>query len=1418
MKESKIYPYLKALLEALIEAAPNWAKAPGRFFSSLSEQLKNQKEGGTKTPRKLFVFISCPDDVKREKKIAEEVCRQLTKTLGPSKGIKIIPVQWEKDVVPVITGEGAQAEIDKQIGQNYDIYIGIMWKRFGNKQQNGLTPTEHEFNKALERRKNTGKPVVQFHFKLEPYCPQNEYEKSQIAEVERFKQKIRDLGLYGSFESGEDLRKKLSHHLREIIENPDLFFTKETLVPKRKYLRIEPYLSREVCLKKDYTSSRSLFLRDKFAKDTIDAISDCKRIALIGDAGIGKTIELKRVAWHFSKDDSELYPFLIALNKYVKQSIAELLPPEWGAVPEGRRVVILDGLDEIESKNKNDARRQIELFAEQQPETYLIVSCRTNFYESETQQMSGTLKGFSSYVLLDLGPEEIEQYVSNTLQSRAEDFNEAISNSRLYELLKIPFYLIRLVELFKKNNALPNRKAEIFEQLFIDRIQLDVEHFRTTTELGRKQQIIIKTLQRLALGMEILGRNYIADDEYNQIIEEETLRELIEHCTVWKRDETEATKWQFEHNNFQEYLAAKSLSEKPLSTIKQFMFFEPDYRKLIPSWSNTLSFLISVSNDQDLIHWIMDNEPELVVKFESDRIETNTRIRIFKEIFNHYKEKQIWINHDKFRYDELARLGQSDEIVEYVLCEAERATHYTIASNSINLLSYMQVPDNQKARACNMLVNYALRNDYNSQVQKQALIALADLNLNSLDVINKITKGLRTSKNEWTRYGLYYFLHNSDYLDDNIDVFLNGLQYVKFDLSTTRGRLMDERWHLRIGLEKAKSPHALVKILKHFIERPQDIGDINLEKSISIIAENAADAFSKEHSLFQLAKILFKVLIDGHSDKEAHEFMAFFDKTQTRLQVFGEYLSQEKGDRDCWSILAILADNTCVELFVKEYKEGKLKDKDVLVFRNYLGWKNPDLYSPFNELINAETGNKFPLAPQRDYDRERKERTQRDINLLFDKLAFLKEIKLIFDTENTASLTIQEILDVQSRHWDNPYFSDLAIDQLRHLAKERSVTFEDVVKTVNGWKWDLFCISNIYERLSNNENIVLTNEQKAWVANWCNTNLSRINFKTALETKSERSTSSSYTAIFLWYFLRKFNLVYPKDVLLDLLSYDWIQGGGYIGIEYLEALLSKHEITTRILTNLKEGITNDDVLKNHFNYCKRHKIVEVLPYDLGELTNSSRENDVKSVALDVICELSTTEIADLENVLSRIKDDFKWNVIEKLVQNNSDYCRKYLLLMVQTANEEEKLKSANYLVELQDLEGLKYYVDWVKRHKKAPETTRLDKSPLLNLRTLEAVPYLIELLEISYQPSFKKDDWDHLELHVLDALIAIALESDENYQGVRNAMENFINKNKGKFENINFLNLFIEKLEQKYYLAKSEVRNIGDVIVKLREL
>lgn len=1189
---------------------------------------------------------------------------------------------------------------------------------------------------------------------------------------------------------------------------------------KTKYTVPETYLLRKACNKSEYISGKHLYFLDKNAKDVLNIISDCKRIALISDAGMGKTIELQRIAGTFSQDDTPFYPFMIKLNKYVDQSISEFLPCDWDNIPKNNVLIILDGLDEIESKNINNAIRHIELFSEQYPEVHMIISCRTNFYNSETKKSSGTLDGFSSYILLELSQESIQEYITGILNKEAEEFNKDISIKRLYDLLKIPFYLISLTELFQKNHSLPNNKADLFEQLLRSRIDQDIEHSRTTKkDFKKKQNIIIDTLQIIALGMETLGRNYITEDEYYKIVEDESIRELIECCASWRKDDSDGIKWQFEHNNFQEYLAAKSLSMKSLPVIKEFMYFGPDYKKLIPSWSNTLSFLISIYDEHNLISWIIENEPELTIKFEPDKLEEIIRIKIFKEIFNYYKEKQIWINHDKFKYDELARFGQSDEIVRFLLKEAQQCQHYTTCSNIIELLSNLEIPYNQKELTKQLLIDYAIRNNFNNQVQNRALMALADLKMNSLDVIERITSSLRTSENEWIRYALYYLLHNSDYLEKYIDIFLEGIKLIRMNLSSTRSRLMDEGLHLRIGLEKAKSPDSVSKILDYFINNPNDFRDSLFDNSVSVIAENATYAYENNPSILQNVRILFEVLINQYLEKYAQDFVIFFNKTKTRFHIFKEYLFQDNDKIDRWNILAMLADMDCINFFIQQYQYAKLDDNDVITFRNFLAYKQYKLSSEFNLLINEYTGNKFPLPTQRDYQKERKGRIQKDFNMLFDKQVFLKEIKLIFDTEKKDKFNIDDIFKIQSSHWDNPYFSDLAISQLRDLAKGNVISYENVIEDINNWNWSWFCIFNVYEILTNNEDILPSQDQREWIKQWCYSNIDIVDFKTAIKIKSKDSFSTSCLCIFLWYFLRKYNLSYPKAILLDMLSFDYFdEGGGYIGIDYLEPMLPKHEIIQRVFENLREGIEIDNIMKNHLLYCLKYNLVDVLPFAIQEIINQKRGNELREVALKTVSDLSKSSVNDLENILQNIKDDFKWYVVEKLVQNKSSVCHKYLLTMLHNGNDEEKLKSSEYLMELREIEGLKFYVSWIRKNKKYPETRYHDKSPLLQLWPRIAVPYLIELLQIRYEPNYIQHNFDYLENYVLYSLTTIGLQSESEYEFVRNAIDEFINENVNIIPNVNFLNIYLEKFDQRYYISKSETLQIDDVIAKLNKI
>ena len=395
-----------------------------------------------KAVNQITVFVSSPDDVKRLKQTVKEVCEDITRGLGKTRDIYLKTIDWKRDVVPFVTGEGAQSVINRQVQDyDYDVYLGIMWKRFGDRQPNGLTPTEEEFEIAFDRNQKTKRPVLQFYFKLDKYYPDNSYDANQALRVQEFKEKrIKPLGIYDGFKGNQEFRRKVTTSLLHIVETLEPFRISKKEGPKIKYHEVPQYITRKVCLAKDYDVASRLFLRNELTHSLVNVILQQKRIVLLSDAGVGKTIELQQVAWYFSTGEKHLNPLLVSLNKYV-QSLSELLPPNWNEIPESQLLLVLDGLDEIESQNRRAAIRQIETFSDQHPDARIIVSCRTNFYNLETKQISGTLSKFSSYILLNLNAEDIQNYIDKALGNFARDFNNTIIRNQLQELLKIDIIL-----------------------------------------------------------------------------------------------------------------------------------------------------------------------------------------------------------------------------------------------------------------------------------------------------------------------------------------------------------------------------------------------------------------------------------------------------------------------------------------------------------------------------------------------------------------------------------------------------------------------------------------------------------------------------------------------------------------------------------------------------------------------------------------------------------------------------------------------------------------------------------------------------------------------------------------------------------------------------------------------------------------
>jgi hypothetical protein len=117
------------------------------------------------------------------------------------------------------------------------------------------------------------------------------------------------------------------------------------------------------------------------------------------------------------------------------------------------------------------------------------------------------------------------------------------------------------------------------------------------------------------------------------------------------------------------------------------------------------------------------------------------------------------------------------------------------------------------------------------------------------------------------------------------------------------------------------------------------------------------------------------------------------------------------------------------------------------------------------------------------------------INLIFDKQGLFKEIKLIFDTEKKELFTPKELSRLGTDHWHDLYYSDLAYETLRRIAGNKDVTMESVKAANNNWDWDWFCIREIYEKMQMNEELELPQDQQKWIAEWCRSNLGKVDFR-----------------------------------------------------------------------------------------------------------------------------------------------------------------------------------------------------------------------------------------------------------------------------------------------------------------------------------
>lgn len=166
----------------------------------------------------ISIFVASPSDVSEERKALESVILELNKTWSKNLNLRLDLIKWETDIYP---GFGAypQDVINKQLNDEYDVFIAMFWGKFGSPTLNAESGTLEEFDRAYAKYIADNDSVdIMIYFKDQP-IPPSKMDFEQLKNIQELKSALGEKGgLYWMFENTADFESLLRSHLSKVAQ------------------------------------------------------------------------------------------------------------------------------------------------------------------------------------------------------------------------------------------------------------------------------------------------------------------------------------------------------------------------------------------------------------------------------------------------------------------------------------------------------------------------------------------------------------------------------------------------------------------------------------------------------------------------------------------------------------------------------------------------------------------------------------------------------------------------------------------------------------------------------------------------------------------------------------------------------------------------------------------------------------------------------------------------------------------------------------------------------------------------------------------------------------------------------------------------------------------------------------------------
>jgi hypothetical protein len=1156
-----------------------------------------------------------------------------------------------------------------------------------------------------------------------------------------------------------------------------------------------------------------LFSEEESKQTLLDLSKKNDKIVLLGNPGIGKTTELLLLfekLWEL-KDVELNFPFFINLKNFRLSTEFEdlILFEEWKELPS--ITFILDGLDEI--SNINDFISELEIFLKKYEDKKInvVISCRTNIYEKYIVKIFG----FKYFYLDSLNDKQINKILENKFSIQIS--YKELDKFRVF--LENPFTLNLFGSYYQENGKFPNTISEAFELSIQKELNLTKEKFknRITVDIP----FVKKDLMKVAFVNELMQQNQINEDYLSELIERD-YKPVFEELPFLDKLPHSAN-FVFRHKNYQEFFAAKFLSEKEADEIISIIKINDEINKTKPSLFNTITFLLNILDEdkfKKIKEWLLDNEPEILFLTEKDRIPRETQKEIFRKYFTDISfEKTFWFGRNRrFSMEKMADFADIDFLLDVI----RKKEHFRAVYSAVDILNY--IDDTEKEDEIKNLITELIFKD--KEYCKEALRTFKERNyhIKEKKLFYEVTEFFKNDLNPDLNHQIISMLADFDNIDEYFDILkicLKNLYEIKperIEDNTIRGT----EWILEKLFLNINKPEHLIEIIKilynpNYNLKFDNFFNKDFEKKLQrkiksfvnnepkIIVSIIQAVFPLDDFIFYKDDFLIKIINENNSHEIVFQFL---------LENYGINSNTSHA-------LSLLFTEKKLNYFIDKFKNDDLKLNDnynLESFRNHLSHYNFVLAKKLEKelIIN---GYKFRELIITDEERvinniKYKNFVQENFEILFNKVKLKEEIIKIFNENKVQEMSWSKIHDIIWKWYDITHFHGIqnsVFGFIQNRVRNHDKTKEQILSYVD---LDINLIYEIKNKIKNrrSEGFEVKPEHIEYIKKQSIIASENFDYDNVLKIESEDRTifKNGYHILkMLYFFDKEYNINYKKEFYLQTLRYCNIHGSAEDNFEFIfERVNDKQIFDKTIVHNINSEQLDYSSLNNHIDYAIENKLHDTYYKIEDYIINNNYIHGNKEFLKRFTDLLPTNDkLRFLKRCCENPNKYLCWQAVQLMKEKSigMDFLHQLAKDYIANGNEHYFSNALDLLFYLNDLEALDVYLKFLRKF--AVNATDLSDDFLLNtsnFQNFEKLNLLKEIFDIIYDEKNKGTfDYHHSKAN-LENLISNLSYTKEGYNAVQKVLKEIkfgINNKESKFFYINHL---IDSSEQTYYnsLAK----------------